>query len=73
MFEQELEMEKHESSVVPLLLISVLILAVVGAAAYFVIQSRQVLAAPEATNIVNQVIQAQGPCYGLLSHGQSAT
>ncbi len=61
MFEQELEMEKHESSVVPLLLISVLILAVVGAAAYFVIQSRQVLAAPEATNIVNQVIQAQGP------------
>jgi hypothetical protein len=61
MFEQELEMEKHESSVVPLLLISVLIFAVVGAAAYFVIQSRQVLPAPEATNIVNQVIQAQGP------------
>jgi hypothetical protein len=61
MFEQEIEMEKHESSVVPLLLISVLILAVVGAAAYFVIESRQVLAAPEATRIVTQVIQAQGP------------
>lgn len=61
MFEQEIEMEKHGSSVVPLLLISALILAVVGAAAYFVIQSRQVLPAPEATNIVTQVIQAQGP------------
>jgi len=61
MFEQEIEMEKRESSVVPLLLISVLILAILGAAGYFVVQTRQVLAAPEATSIVNQVIQTQGP------------
>ncbi|HUJ93904.1 MAG TPA: hypothetical protein VLW84_01460 [Terriglobales bacterium] len=61
MFEQEIEMEKHESSVVPLLLISVLILAVVGAAGYFVFQSRQVLPVSDANRIATEVLQGLGP------------
>jgi len=43
MFEQEIEMEKRTSSIVPLLLIVSLIVAVVGVSIYFVIQSRRVL------------------------------
>ena len=61
MFEQEIEMEKHESSVVPLLLISVLILAVVGAAGYFVYQSRQVLPVSQANRIATDVLLGLGP------------
>src|SRR5215469_14062832 len=43
MFEQELEMEKRQSSVVPLLLIVTLILVIVGVAGYYVLEGRQVL------------------------------
>ena len=41
MFEQEIEMEKHQSAVVPLLLIAGLIVAVVGVAGYFLIQNHK--------------------------------
>jgi len=61
MFEQELEMEKQHSSVVPLLLIVALILAIVGVAGYFLVQSRKVLSTAESTEVVRGVLQAQGP------------
>ncbi len=61
MFEQELEMEKKESSVLPLLLIVAFIIAVVGFAGYYVVQSRKVLSAEEATSIATAVLKNQGP------------
>ncbi|HVO81800.1 MAG TPA: hypothetical protein VMT28_13780 [Terriglobales bacterium] len=61
MFEQELEMEKRESSVVPLLLIVTLILAVVAVAGYFVLQARKVITNTEASAIATSVLKAQGP------------
>jgi hypothetical protein len=61
MFEQELEMEKKNSSVVPLLLIVTLILAIVGVAGYFVLQSRKVLSNTEASVIAVSALNAQGP------------
>jgi hypothetical protein len=61
MFEQELEMEKRESSVVPLLLIVLLIISVVGVAGYYVVQSRKVLTTQEAADIAATILKAQGP------------
>lgn len=61
MFEQEVEMEKRQSSVVPLLLIVALTVGIVAVAAYYIIESRKVLTMPEATNLSLQVIQSQGP------------
>ena len=61
MFEQEIEMEKKESSIVPLLLIVALIIAVVGVSLYFVLQSRKILTAAEATPIIQNIVENQGP------------
>jgi hypothetical protein len=61
MFEQEIEMEKKTSSIVPLLLIVGLILAVVGVALYFVAESRKVLTTAEATPVVLAGLEGQGP------------
>ncbi len=61
MFEQELEMEKRESSVVPLLLIVALILSIVAVSGYFVLQSRRVLSNTEASAIAVAALNAQGP------------
>jgi hypothetical protein len=61
MFEQELELEKRNSSVVPLLLIVTLILAIVGVAGYFLLQSRQVLSNAQAATIATSALRAQGP------------
>jgi hypothetical protein len=61
MFEQELELEKRESSIVPLLLIVVLIVAVVGVAGYYLIQNRKVLSMQEATQVAASVLKEQGP------------
>src|SRR5262249_59817872 len=61
MFEQELEMEKRDSSVVPLLLIVALILAIVGVAGYYIIQNRQVLSMQDATRVVGSALDGQGP------------
>jgi hypothetical protein len=59
MFEQELEMEKRESSVVPLLLMVGLIVAIVGTAGYFVLQNRKVLTQKEAASTASSILQAQ--------------
>ena len=61
MFEQELEMEKREASVVPLLLIVALILAVVGVAGYFLLESRKTLNVTDATSIAENVLKGLGP------------
>ena len=61
MFEQEIEMEKRESSVVPLLLIVALILAIVGFAGYYLIENRKVLSMQEATQIATSVLHDQAP------------
>ncbi len=61
MFEQEIEMEKRQSSVVPLLLIVGMIVITVGVAAYYVIENRKVMSKQEATTIATEILKAQGP------------
>ena len=61
MFEQELELEKKSSSIIPLLLIVSLIVAIAGVSLYFVLESRKVLTTAEATPIVTAVMEHQGP------------
>jgi len=61
MFEQEIEFEKRESSVVPLLLIVAMILMFVGVAGYYVWQNKQVLSTAEAGNVISASLKAQGP------------
>ncbi len=61
MFEQEIEMEQRESSVVPLLLIVAMILIFVGVAGYYVWQNKQVLTTADAGNVITASLKAQGP------------
>lgn len=61
MFEQEIELEKQESSVVPLLLIVAMILTIVGVAGYYVWQNKQVLSNADASNVVVASLRNQGP------------
>src|SRR6201984_588273 len=61
MFEQEIEMEQRQSSVVPLLLIIAMILAFVGVAAYYVIENQKTLPAAEAALLIEQSLKADGP------------
>jgi hypothetical protein len=61
MFEQEMEMEKRQSSVVPLLLIVALIVTMVGIAVYYLLQSKQVLTKEQATPVIAASLQALGP------------
>jgi hypothetical protein len=61
MFEQELEMEQRQSSVVPLLLIIAMIIAFVGVAAYYVVQNHKVLPAAEASNLIQSSLKHDGP------------
>jgi hypothetical protein len=61
MFEQEIEMEQRQSSVVPLLLIIAMILAFVGVAGYYVIQNKKVLSAVEADSLITASLKADGP------------
>lgn len=59
MFEQEIELEKKTSSIVPLLLIVALIVAVVGVSLYFVAESKRVLTAAEASPVVLASLDSQ--------------
>lgn len=61
MFEQEMELEKHQSSALPLLLIVGIILALVGIAGYFLIQSRKSLSPADAAQVVTNILNAQDP------------
>jgi len=61
MFEQEVELEKSQSSTVPLLLIVAMILAIVGVAGYYTWQGTRVLSTQEGSGIVNAMLQQRGP------------
>lgn len=61
MFEQELELEKKSSSIIPLLLIVVLVVGIAGLSLYFVLWSRTTLTTAEASPIVLAGIEGQGP------------
>lgn len=61
MFEQEIEMEKRESSVVPLLLIVGMIIIFVGVAGYYVWQNKQVLSNADAGNVITATLKSQSP------------
>jgi hypothetical protein len=61
MFEQEVEMEQRQSSVVPLLLIIAMILAFVGVAGYYVVQNRKVLPTAEASSLIAASLKKDGP------------
>jgi hypothetical protein len=59
MFEQEIELEKRQSAAIPLLLMAGLIIALVGVAGYYLVQSRKVLTTSEAANAVQDILKAQ--------------
>jgi len=59
MFEQEIELEKKQSSVVPLLLTMVLIGVFVVGIVYIIIESRRVLTTAEATTMVTSILNAR--------------
>lgn len=61
MFEQEMQMEQKQGSVVPLLLIVCLIFTIVGIAIYYVMQARQVLTSEEATAQITASLKELGP------------
>jgi len=61
MFEQEIEMEKKSSSIVPLLLIVALIVGIAGTTLYFVLWTRTELKAAEVQPIVLAAMDRQGP------------
>jgi hypothetical protein len=61
MFEQELELEKRNSSIVPLLLIVTLIVAIAGVSLYFVLESRRVLTSAEVSPVLLASIERQAP------------
>jgi hypothetical protein len=61
MFEQELQMEKRQSTIIPLLLIVVLIVGVVGVTIYFLAENRKVLTAAEATPVIQRSVENQLP------------
>jgi len=61
MFEQELEMEKKSSSIVPLLLIVVLIVGIAGTALYFVLWTRTELKTADVQPVILAAMDRQGP------------
>lgn len=61
MFEQEVEMEQQQSSVLPLILIIAMILAFVAVAGYYVVENRKVLPATEAGNLISDSLKKDGP------------
>lgn len=61
MFEQELEMEQKNSSIVPLLLILCLAGVIVGSVGYWIVQSRKTLSPEQANAAVTEILKKQGP------------
>lgn len=61
MFEEELELEKKESTVIPLLLIIALIATLLGVAGYYFMESRRVLTQEQAAQLVTATLKVQGP------------
>ena len=59
MFEQEIEMEKRQSAVVPLLLIACLIIAIVGVAGFYVMENRKTMSGQEAATLATDILKGQ--------------
>ncbi len=70
MFEQEIELEKKSSSILPLLLMVTLIVGIAGVALYFVLWSRTTLTTAEVTPIVLAALERQGPATLHFSAGE---
>ena len=61
MFEQQTELEEHQSGIVPLLLIVALVLAVVGVAGHYIWESSKGLTHEQANGVVVAALRTQGP------------
>jgi hypothetical protein len=61
MFEQEIEMEQKESSILPLLLMIGLAGVIVGSVVYWVFQARKTLPPEQATIALTHILNKQGP------------
>src|SRR5258705_10570881 len=61
MFEQEIEMEQRQSSVVPLSVIMAMNLAFVVVAGYYVIQNKRVISVVEANSLITASLKSDGP------------
>lgn len=61
MFEQELELEKKESSLIPMILMLVLVAGILGTAVYFINEARQKLTPEQAAKLVQKILVARGP------------
>jgi hypothetical protein len=59
--EPESELEKGESSAIPFLIITVLVFAIASAVLYFVLEPRKLPSAEEATRLVTNALNAEGP------------
>ena len=70
MFEHEAEVEKHQSGIVPLLLIVVVILALPGVVGYYVRESMRVLTREQATGVVVAALHTQGAAVTQFYTGQ---
>lgn len=70
MFEQELEMEKKESTIVPLLLILSLAGVILGSIGYWVVQMRKTLTPEQATTVVGDILKQQGPVVLIIHSGK---
>jgi len=70
MFEQEMELEKKSSSILPLLLMVTLIVGIAGLALYFVLWSRTEITAAEVNPILQTAIERLGPATTHFSSGQ---
>jgi hypothetical protein len=61
MFEDEIKMEEKSSNVMPLLMVLGLVLAVGGALAYFILESKRTVSESEATQAATGLLNALGP------------
>jgi hypothetical protein len=59
--EPEVELEKGESSAIPFLIITVLVFAIASVVLYFALQARKLPSLDEATRLVTNVLNGQGP------------
>jgi hypothetical protein len=60
MFEQEAELEKHNSGILPLLLVIGLVVAVVGVGGHYIWESSKGLSNEQATGVVMAALRSQG-------------
>ncbi len=70
MFEEELELEKKEFGLVPMLMVGALVAAIAFGAIYLYKESRREFTADQARQMANTVLAAQGPAMARFHTGQ---